>query len=264
MPDKITALILGDVYGNPGVRALFVGLKSLKQSYKADFVIVNGENAADGLGIKVDQAEQLFSMGVDVITSGNHIWHHDEIFDMLDSDRPIIRPANYPPGAPGKGYTIIEVKSHRVGVLNLQGREQMRNIDCPFRTGRELVRKIREKTPIVIVDFHAENTEEKESLGLYLDGRVSVMVGTHTHIQTADEKVLPKGTAYITDIGMTGPDDSVIGSSKEISISRSLSQMPLKMEVSDTSALIEGVVVEIDTETGKALKIERIRRQSLV
>jgi hypothetical protein len=264
MPDKITALILGDVYGNPGVRALFVGLKSLIQSSRADCVIVNGENTADGLGIKVAQAEQLFSIGVDVITSGNHIWHHDEIFPMLDSERPIVRPANYPPGAPGKGYTVIQVKSHHIGVLNLQGREQMSNIDCPFRIGKEIVRKIREKTPIIIVDFHAENTEEKEALGLYLDGQISVLVGTHTHVQTADEKILPGGTAYISDIGMTGPKDSVIGSAKDISISRSLSQMPLKMEVSDTLAVIEGVVVEIDTVTGKALKIERIRRQSPV
>jgi len=227
-------------------------------------VIVNGENAAEGLGITVSQAEQLFSIGVDVITSGNHIWHHEEINSLLDSDRPLLRPANYPPGVPGKGYIVIEVKSQKVGILNLQGREQMRSIDCPFRTGKDLVRKIREKTPVVIVDFHAESTEEKESLGLYLDGQISVLVGTQTHVQTADEKILPGGTAYISDIGITGPDDSVIGSAKDISISRSLSQMPLKMEVSDTSAVIEGVVVEIDTDSGGTLKIKRIRHKSPV
>jgi len=264
MPGKFTVLILGDIYGNPGIRALFVGLKSLKQSRKADLVVVNGENAADGLGIKVAQAEQLFSIGVDVITSGNHIWHHREINDMLNSKRPILRPANYPPGVPGKGYTFVDVKSQTVGVLNLQGRSQMQNIDCPFRTGKEIIRKMREKTNIIIIDFHAESTEEKESLSMYLDGQISALVGTHTHVQTSDEKILPGGTAYISDLGMTGPGESVIGSSKDISISRSLSQMPLKLEVSETSAIIEGVLLDIDIDSGRTLKIERIHQQSLV
>jgi len=264
MPDKLTALILGDIYGSPGVRALFVGLASLRKAHKPDIVIVNGENAADGLGIYPSQAEQLFTLGVDVITSGNHIWHRKDIYPMLSSDRPIIRPANYPSGAKGKGYTIIDVKSHAVGVVNLQGREHMRPIDCPFKAGREIIRKLHDRTKIIIVDFHAESPEEKESLGFYLDGQVSALVGTHTHVQTADEKLLPNGTAFISDLGMTGPADSVIGSTKEISIQRSLTQMPLKMEVADTSALIEGVKVEIDTDTGKALSIARIRQTSLV
>lgn len=264
MPDRLTALILGDIYGSPGIRALFAGLSSLRQSHKADFVVVNGENAADGLGIYTSQAEQLFSIGVDAITSGNHIWHRKEIEHMLSSDQPIMRPANYPSGAPGKGYTTISVKNHTVGIINLQGREHMRPIDCPFKTGREIIRKLQEKTRVVIVDFHAESPEEKEALAFYLDGQVSALIGTHTHVQTADEKIMPKGTAYISDIGMTGPCDSVIGSSKEISVQRSLSQMPLKMEVSDNTAVIEGVKIEIDVESGHALSIERIRHYSIV
>lgn len=264
MPDKLTALILGDIYGTPGIRALFAGLSSLRQHHKADFIIVNGENAADGLGIYTSQAEQLFSLGVDAITSGNHIWHRKEIERVLSSEQPIVRPANYPAGAPGKGFTTFQVKNFTVGVLNLQGREHMRPIDCPFRTGREIARKLHEKTKIIIVDFHAESPEEKESLAFYLDGQVSALIGTHTHVQTADEKILPKGTAYISDIGMTGPGDSVIGSSKEISIQRSLSQMPLKMEVSENTAVIEGVKIEIDAESGHALSIQRVRQESIV
>ena len=264
MPDKITALLLGDVFGTPGVRALFTGLASIRKTYKADIVIVNGENAAEGLGITEDIAEQLFSVGVDVITSGNHIWHRREIIKMLDSDQPILRPANYPPGTPGKGSTVVNVKSIPVAVLNLQGREQMRSIDCPFRIGKEQIRKLQSQTKIIITDFHAESPEEKESLAFYLDGQISALIGTHTHIQTADEKILPKGCAYISDMGMTGPDDSVIGSSKEISVQRSLSQMPLKMEVSNTAAVIQGVKLSIDVETGKALSIERFSQRSLV
>jgi len=263
MPDKLTALILGDVFGSSGIRALFVGLKSLIQKYKADLVVVNGENA-DGLGITIEQANKLFAMGVDVISSGNHIWHHKEINTMLDSDQLLLRPANYPPGVPGKGSCLLERKGSLIAVLNLQGRDSMPSIDCPFRIGKEQVRKLRERTPVVIVDFHAENSEEKESLSFFLDGMVSAVVGTHTHVQSADEKILPGGTAYITDIGMTGPEDSVIGSTKEVSVQRSLSQMPLKMEVSENSAIISGVCIEIDGKSGKALSIERVRVQSLV
>lgn len=264
MPDKIIALLLGDVFGTPGVRALFTGLASMRRAHKADIVIVNGENAAEGLGITEQIAEQLFSVGVDVITSGNHIWHRREIVKMLESDQPILRPANYPPGTPGKGYIVVKIKSNPVAVLNLQGREQMPSIDCPFRVGKELVRKLQSHTKVILTDFHAESSEEKESLAFYLDGQMSALIGTHTHIQTADEKILPKGTAYITDMGMTGPDDSVIGSSKKISVQRSLSQMPLKMEVSDTPAVIQGVKISIDVETGKSTKIERITQKSLV
>ncbi len=264
MGNTISALILGDIFGSPGIRALFTALPSLKKEYKADFVVVNGENAADGLGITPEIAEQLFSAGADAITSGNHIWHKREIIELLDSERPIVRPANYPPAAPGKGSTVIQVKNTRIGVVNLQGRERMSSVDCPFRIGRETVKKLRENCSIVIVDFHAEDTEEKESLGFYLDGMASLVLGTHTHTQTADEKILPKGTAYISDIGMTGPVESVIGSKKEISIQRSLTQMPLKMEVSENRAIIQGVKVVFDVESGTAQKIERMEKVSIV
>ncbi|MFP4491332.1 MAG: TIGR00282 family metallophosphoesterase [Spirochaetaceae bacterium] len=264
MGNNITALILGDVFGTPGIRALFTALPSLRKEHKADIVIVNGENAADGLGITPEMAEQLFSCGVDAITTGNHVWHKREIIDMLNSERPIIRPANYPPSAPGRGETALRVKDVMVGVVNLQGRERMYSIDCPFRVGKDLVKKMLEKCKIVIVDFHAEDTEEKESLSFYLDGLASAVVGTHTHTHTADEKILPEGTAYITDIGMTGPRESVIGSSKEISIQRSLTQMPLKMEVSYNRAVIQGVKIVFNSDTGKASKIERIEKISIV
>lgn len=264
MSKQLTVLILGDVFGKPGVRALYVGLKTLRKEYKADLVITNGENADDGLGITPEQMEQLFSCGVDAITSGNHIWHRREILEHLDSQRPIIRPANYPPAAPGRGDTFVEVKGTEVGILNLQGRQRLSTLDCPFRVGKEAVKRMRERCATVIVDFHAEEPEEKEALAFYLDGTVSAVVGTHTHVQTADERVLPGGTAYISDIGMTGPAQSVIGSSKEVSMRRSLTQMPLKMEVSQTPAVIHGIKLTLDTESGHALSIERIRKESLV
>lgn len=266
MPGKIiNALILGDVYGQPGFRAVFIGIKSLIKEKKADLVVVNGENAADGFGITPEIAGQIFSAGADVITSGNHIWHHDEIFPQLsDSNVPIIRPANYPPGVPGEGYTILDIKGKRVGIINLQGRTSMPPIDCPFRTGSALVKKLKKETDALIVDFHAESPEEKEALAVYLDGKISLLAGTHTHIQTADERILPGGTGYITDIGMCGPGISVIGSDPGISIRRFLTQMPLKIEVSDNPSVLSGVLAKIDTETGRTVALERFRRESLV
>ena len=264
MGNTITALILGDVFGTSGIRALFTALPSLRKENKADIVVVNGENAADGLGITPEITEQLFTSGVDAITTGNHVWHKREILDLLDSDQPIVRPANYPPSAPGRGVAMLSVKDMDIAVVNLQGRRRMNSLDCPFRVGKETIKKLREKCRIVIVDFHAEDPEEKEALAFYLDGLASVVVGTHTHIQTADEKILPGGTAYITDIGMTGPSESVIGSKKEISIQRSLTQMPLKMEVETNRAVIQGVKIVIDTENGMSKKIERIEKHSIV
>jgi len=261
---QLSVLILGDVFGTPGVRALYVALNSLRKEYKADLIVANGENVADGLGITPDQAEQLFASGVDAITTGNHIWHQREIVEMLASERPIIRPANYPPAAPGRGETVITAKGTAVGILNLQGRQRLSTVDCPFRTGREAIKRMREQCATVLVDFHAEETEEKEALAFYLDGLAGAVVGTHTHVQTADERILPGGTAFISDIGMTGPSESVIGSAKEVSMRRSLTQMPIKMEVSQTPAVIHGVKLVIDTENGKATSIERIRKESLV
>ena len=264
MSETINALILGDVYGQPGFRAVYIGLKNLIKEKKADFVIVNGENAVDGFGISPQIAGQIFSVGADVITTGNHVWQHKEIYPLLESDEPLLRPANYPSGAPGKGYTVIEKRGIRIGVINLQGRLSMSSIDCPFQVSMNLVKKIKSKTDIIIIDFHAESSEEKEALALYLDGRVSLVVGTHTHVQTADERILDKGTGYLTDLGMCGPGLSVIGSNADISVRRFLTQLPLKIEVADTPAVISGIAAEIDVKTGKTINIERFQKESIV
>ncbi len=264
MSETINALILGDVYGQPGFRAVYIGLKNLVKEKKADFVIVNGENAVDGFGINPQIAGQIFSVGTDVITTGNHVWQHKEIYPLLESDEPILRPANYPAGAPGKGYAVIEKRGVRIGVINLQGRLSMAPIDCPFQVSMNLIKKLKSKTDIIIVDFHAESSEEKEALALYLDGRVSLVVGTHTHVQTADERILDKGTGYLTDLGMCGPGLSVIGSNADISVRRFLTQLPLKIEVADTPAVISGIVATIDIKNGKTVKIERFQKESIV
>lgn len=255
---KITALLLGDVIGQPGSRALFVGLPQLIKRYRADFVILNGENAADGFGLTESLAAQFFSMGVDVITSGNHIWQREEIIHSLKTDKRILRPANYPNQVPGHGFTIIEKGNLKIGVINLQGRHQMSPIDCPFQVSSTIVERIKKETSVIFVDFHAENEQEKEALGYYLNGKVSAVVGTHTHVQTADEKIMDKGTAYITDLGICGPLNGVIGSDPEIAIKRQLTQLPLKNEVMDAPSHLQGVVCTIDQQSGKALTIKRL------
>ena len=262
MSGKIRALVLGDIVGQPGCRAVFIGLKSLIREYKADFVIINGENAADGFGLTPEIAAQIFASGADVITSGNHIWQKREIYPLLDSDSAVLRPANYPSSAPGKGFIVIEVKGVSIAVLNLQGRKDFGNLDCPFRTGLEYSKKLKNKSKIIIIDFHAESVNEKEALAIYLDGKVSAVLGTHTHVQTADERILPGGTAYLSDLGMTGPSMSVIGSDYSISVRRSLTQMPLKHEVSDNPAIMSGVVLELDISTGKCLSVKRLKKLS--
>ena len=253
----VTALILGDIIGQPGCRALYIGLKNLVKKNNADFVIVNGENAAGGFGLTPDLADQIFGIGVDVITSGNHIWQKKEIYKYLDKSDRLLRPANYSGEAPGKGYCVVSKRDFRLCVINLQGLVEMYNINSPFDTAMSLVRSQRDQADGIVIDFHAEDTAEKEALGIYLDGKVNAVVGTHTHVQTADERLLSKGTAYITDLGMTGPTGSVIGVDPEISIRRSLSQMPLKMAVLEMPGVIHGVVVNISRE-GKTLSIERI------
>ncbi|MDR1894580.1 MAG: TIGR00282 family metallophosphoesterase [Spirochaetales bacterium] len=255
---ELTALFLGDVVGQSGVRALFAGLGDLIKKQRADFVAVNGENAQAGFGITPELALTFFSLGVNVITSGNHIWQKKEILPFLESREDILRPANYPAKAPGKGSTVVTVRGIPVGVINLQGRQDLPAINCPFQTGREVVRKMREQTRIILVDFHAEAPEEKEALGLYLDGSVSAVLGTHTHVQTSDDRILPKGSAYITDLGMCGPRDSVIGSHTGQAIQRALTQMPLKIEVSENQGRLSGVVIRMDGETGRPLEFRRI------
>jgi 2',3'-cyclic-nucleotide 2'-phosphodiesterase len=256
-------LILGDVIGQSGMRAVVSALKGLIRQYRADVVIVNGENAADGFGINAQLAEQLFKAGADVITTGNHVWHDDSIADLLNNNPTILRPDNYPGGAPGSGVYIHESRGGNLAVVNLQGRDRMPAIDCPFRRAREILKRLKGKVSGVVVDFHAESTEEKEALAHYLDGDVTVLYGTHTHVQTADERVLPGGTAYITDIGASGPDDSVIGFDPEISMRRVLTQLPLKNEVATGAATLHGLFVESDGN-GRATSVERITYRSLV
>lgn len=265
MPGKtLRALILGDVVGQAGCRALLLLLPGLVKEHEADLVVVNGENAAAGFGILPEMVEKFLTAGVHVITSGNHIWQQKEVVPFLDQEDRLLRPLNYPKGVPGHGFCMVEIRGAKVAVVNLQGRVRMNNILCPFLIGKETVRKLEKETKLILVDFHAEDPEEKEALAMYLDGEVSVVFGTHTHVQTADERILPKGTAYITDIGMIGTDNSVIGFKTDIALERSLTQLPIKMEAEEGPAAIHGIVVNLDVTSGKALSIQRIRTVSPV
>jgi len=255
---EVTALLIGDICGKPGSRALFLGLPQLIKKTRADVVVVNGENAADGLGINAEQVRQFLALGVQVITTGNHVWHQEDVYPLLESEPRLLRPANYPPQAPGTGSVVYEAGHAKIAVVNLQGRMQMAPIDCPFRTGLALVEKLKRQTPLVIVDFHAEATSEKEAIGWYLDGRVSAVLGTHTHVQTADERILPLGTAYITDAGMTGPFDSVIGMDTQVALKRFIRQIPEKYRPATSNNRLNGVLLEIDAASGRAIRISRV------
>ena len=250
-------LMIGDVVGQPGRRAVRRLVPVLRQELALDLVIANGENAAGGYGLTPDTAEELLHSGVDILTSGNHIWDQKEIIPQLDEGLPLLRPANYP-AAPGRGHLIQD----GVMVLNLMGRLFMPALDCPFRAASQaLAAAEAEGGPrIIIVDFHAEATSEKQSLGWYLDGRVSAVVGTHTHVGTVDARILPKGTAYLTDVGMTGPVNSVIGSDANAVIDRFLTGIPQRAPVAAGPVLLNAALLEIDPETGKALAIQRIDR----
>jgi len=250
-------LMIGDVIGKPGRDAVRALLPDLKQEKSIDFVICNGENTAGGYGITADTASELLESGVDVLTSGNHIWDKKEIIPLMDGGLPLIRPANYP-DAPGKGY----IHQNGVTVVNLMGRVFMASLDCPFRTADALLERLREEgqSKVIIVDFHAEATSEKQAMGWYLDGRVSAVLGTHTHVGTVDAKILPQGTAYLTDVGMTGPSESVIGSDKEAVLERFLTSLPNRLSVADGPCMLNAALVEVDEDTGKASSIERIDR----
>jgi len=253
-------LMIGDVVGRSGRRAIKVNVSDLKREFDLDMIIANGENAAGGKGITKEVANELFISGVDVLTMGNHVWNKREAFDYLDKETRIVRPANYPPGVPGYGYCIFETRRKvKVGVINLAGRVFLQSVDCPFRKASEVVARLKEEARVVIVDFHAEATSEKVAMGLYLDGLVSAVVGTHTHVQTADECILPGGTAYITDLGMTGPRNSVIGVKKENVIEKFLTQIPQHFEVATGPFQLNGVVIDIDEDTGEASAIRRIQ-----
>jgi metallophosphoesterase (TIGR00282 family) len=253
----LNILFIGDIVGKPGLDIVELLLKNFVQKYNIDFCIANGENLVDGKGINEEAANKVFSLGVHVITGGNHLWDNWHAKKLLASNRNVLRPLNYPAENPGNGFIVYDLgEKGKVGVMNLQGRVYMQTIDCPFKKAEWAVGKMAEQTKVIFVDFHAEATAEKVALGWYLDGRVSCVVGTHTHIQTADARILPQGTGYITDVGMTGPYDSVIGLKKDIAIRRFLHQTPYKYEMATNDVRLSGVFLQADAETGKALKLE--------
>jgi metallophosphoesterase (TIGR00282 family) len=255
----MNVLMVGDIFGDSGRAALAKLLPRLRQEHAIDVTVVNIENAAGGFGVTPQIARAcLEGGGVDVLTSGNHIWDKKEIIPYITKENLLLRPANFPAGTPGSGHITVKAGPHRIGVLNLMGRIFMNPIDCPFRKADELVQELRRETRVVLVDMHSEATSEVMALGWYLDGRVSAVVGTHRHVQTADERVLPGGTAYITDLGMTGPVDSVIGVDKDIIIQRFLTQMPIRFEPAKGPAALHGVVIAVDPETGRATSIQRL------
>ena len=253
-------LFIGDIVGKAGRRALREGIRGITERMDIEVVIANAENAAGGFGITEKVAEEIFAAGVNILTSGNHIWDKKEAVTYITKETRLLRPANYPEGVPGRGSLILDTpKGRRIAVLNLAGRVFMGQADCPFATARREVPKLRQETNIIIVDFHAEATSEKSAIGWFLDGEVSAVIGTHTHVQTADETILPKGTAFITDVGMTGPVNSIIGIKKEQIIERFLTQMPLRFETAKGPSMLSGVVIEIDPDTGYAKAIERLQ-----
>lgn len=253
-------LFLGDIVGNPGREAVARHIPAMRKNKEVDVVVVNAENAAGGSGITENVARELFSFGCDILTLGDHVWDKREVYPYLNSEAKIVRPANFASEAPGRGACVLEINGVRIAVVALMGRTYMKYlVNCPFRA-LDMVLAQLTGIKVVLVDMHAEATSEKVAMGWYADGRVSALLGTHTHIQTADEKVLPKGTAYITDVGMTGPYDSVIGQIKERIIERYLTGMPNKFEVASTPATLCGVMVDVDEATGLARSIVRVQK----
>jgi len=255
-------LCIGDIVGKPGRLAVEGLLPDLKKEFHIGFVIINAENAAGGSGLTSRIAKNLFDVGCDVLTMGDHVWDQKELEEYLNESEYLIRPANFPPGAPGKGWCVKTMASGvKIGVINMMGRVFMRySVDCPFRSLETIVEKMKQETPNILVDMHAETTSEKIAMRHFMDGRISAMVGTHTHIQTADEKILPKGTAYITDLGMTGPYDSVIGQNKEKIVQRFLTSLPVRFNVAEDGVELHGVVIDLDEHTGRPRSITRIQK----
>jgi 2',3'-cyclic-nucleotide 2'-phosphodiesterase len=252
-------LFIGDIFGKPGRKVLEEELSNLIRQHSIEFCIANAENAAGGFGITPQIADQLLESEIDLLTSGNHVWDKRQIIQYLDLQPRLLRPHNYPNAAPGTGVFIGKTRHGiPIGVMNIQGRVFMPALDCPFATSRSAVEQIRRQANVIIVDIHAEATSEKQALGWYLDGQVSAIVGTHTHVQTADERILPKGTAYITDVGMTGPHDSIIGSVPELALNRFLRQMPIRLEPALGNIRLCAVLLDIDETTGMAKSIERL------
>ena len=252
-------LFVGDIVGRPGRDMIRVGLRTLVDQFDLDLVIANAENSAAGFGITKDIGDTLLEWGIDVMTSGNHIWDKKEVLPYIAGEPRLLRPANYPAGAPGRGSYVAQTGDGRaVGVINVMGRVFMLNIDDPFAVVLKEIEAIRHRTRIIIVDFHAEATSEKMAMGWHLDGKVTAVLGTHTHVQTADERILPGGTAYLTDAGMTGPHDSIIGMEREPSLARFLNAMPSRFEPATGNPRLNGAVIEADEKTGRATRITRI------
>ncbi len=253
-------LFIGDIVGKNGRQTAKNLLPNLVSRYKLDLVIANGENIAGGFGITEKTAGELFDSGVNIITTGNHVWDKKEAVPYIAKEMRILRPLNYPPDVPGSGSILLTLPNkEKAGIINISGRVFMNTLDCPFRAGKSEVEKLKQETNIIIIDFHAEATSEKIAFGYYMDGKASAVIGTHTHVQTADEKILPEGTAYITDVGMTGPQISVIGIEKEQILQRFLTQMPRKYDVAGGKGLLSAVVIEIDDKSGKTVAIQRLQ-----
>ncbi len=252
-------LFIGDIIGKKGRRTVKEVIYKVIEEHHVDLCLANGENAAGGFGITPGIAEELFDQPIDVLTSGNHIWDRKEIIDYIEKEKCLLRPANYPQEAPGRGSVIFTTTTGlKVGILNLEGRVFVSNIECPFKTATREITALKKQTSIIIVDFHAEATSEKVAMGWFLDGKVSAVVGTHTHVQTADERILPGGTAYITDVGMTGPRDSVIGIKKEQVLERFLTNVPQRFECAGGQGMFCAAIIDVDENTGLANTIHRL------
>ena len=254
----LNLLFIGDIIGQPGLNMVQTWLPSLIQKYKPDLIVANGENVANGKGCTEKEGKILFDLGVNVITGGNHTWDKHQSQEYLKIEPRSLRPLNYPKGTYGNGYYIAETKKGNAAVINLQGRSFMAMIDCPFRTSDWIISKVGSETKVIFVDFHAEATAEKIALVNYLDGKISALVGTHTHVQTSDERIFPNGTGYITDVGMTGPYESVIGMKTQAALNRFIYQTPQKYETANNDVHLCGMFFKIDNETGKTVEIERI------
>ena len=258
-------LFLGDVVGRPGRRAVGEFVRGLRRREGVEFVIANCENAAGGKGVDPDAAEELYDAGVDVLTSGNHVWQHRTIVPYMEGERRLLRPLNFPPGVPGRGWTVLEARRTHVpvAVVNLIGRVFMAPVDCPFRAVSDVLDEVRAQTAVIVVDMHGEATSEKVAMGRFLDGRVSAVLGSHTHVQTADARLLAGGTAYMTDAGMCGPEESVLGMRTDQVLRRFLTQMPTRFEVAPGSAAVHGALVEIDPGTGRATAIRALQGRTV-
>ncbi len=252
-------LMTGDVFGRTGRRAFAEHTAKLKKEKNIDMVVVNGENAAHGKGLTLPTLNALYSGGADVVTTGNHIWDKKDVLAFIDQEPFLLRPANYPANTPGKGFCIFPYKAKNIGVINLQGRVFMNSLDCPFSCASEILKEIQRECDIILVDFHAEATSEKMALAYFLDGKITALVGTHTHVQTADEKILPNGTAYITDLGMTGPINSIIGVQPDSVVEQFTTCIMKKFEPAEGSCVYCGLIIEVDDKTNRAVKVARIQ-----